>query len=178
MLTATTFQVAVDLSDLDRGVFVQERLTLALHPSETPAHLLARLLAWALEHTEGIGFSPGVCAGDEPAVWVHDLTGRRTVWVDVGTPDPRRLQQAARQCDRVAVYCHKPHAAWLTDLHATAAGDKARLHVFALDRDLIAGLERALTRRTTLALTVTEGTVYARCNDVDVDGTVTPLPWP
>ena len=50
-------------------------------------YMVARVLAYCLEYTEGIAFTEGVAAGDEPAVVVRDLTGRMTAWIEVGMPD-------------------------------------------------------------------------------------------
>ena len=55
-LTATIYKFDIDLSDADRHVYEALTLQVARHPSESEAHLVARLLAYALEFTDGISF--------------------------------------------------------------------------------------------------------------------------
>ena len=67
-LSSTILHFAVQLADVDRGVYESLELRVAQHPSETPAFMLTRLLAYCLEYREGIAFTEGVSAGDEPAL--------------------------------------------------------------------------------------------------------------
>jgi uncharacterized protein YaeQ len=89
-LSSTIFVVDVDLADADRNVYETLSLRLARHPSESDEFLVARLLAYCLEHTEGIEFSRGLCDADEPPVAVRDLTGRLT--------EACRTSKASRTC--------------------------------------------------------------------------------
>ena len=106
-LTSTMYNVSVDLSDVDRGVYEKLDLRLAMHPSESAEYMATRLLAYCLEYTEGIEFTSGLSDGDEPAVIVRDLTGRVQAWIEVGMPDADRLHRASKLADRVAVYTHR-----------------------------------------------------------------------
>src|SRR5688500_13265702 len=73
-LGATIYTFDVQLADYDRGVFETLDLRLARHPSESEEYLIARVLAYSLEYTEGIAFSRGLAEPDEPALAVRDLT--------------------------------------------------------------------------------------------------------
>ena len=112
-LTATIYNVDIDLSDADRGVYEALALRVARHPSESEDFLVTRVLAYALEFTEGIEFSAGLSTPDEPAITVKDLTGRLRAWIEVGTPDSDRLHRASKRAERVAVYVHKDPAQFL-----------------------------------------------------------------
>ena len=104
-LTATLYNFDTELADIDRGVYQTLALRLARHPSETPEFMLTRLLAYCLEYTDGIEFTDGVSAGDDPAVLVRDMTGRITAWVEVGMPDaalPAGPAMAGRKARRQA----------------------------------------------------------------------------
>ena len=83
-LTATIYSFETELADIDRGVYQSLALRVARQPSETPEFMLTRFLAYCLEYTEGIEFTEGVAAGDDPAVLVRDMTGRVTAWIEVG----------------------------------------------------------------------------------------------
>jgi len=86
-LTATIYNFDIDLSDSDRGVYETVGLRVAQHPSESDEYLIARVLAYLLEHTGGIVFSRGVSEPEEPMISVRDLTGKITSWIEIGTPD-------------------------------------------------------------------------------------------
>ena len=106
-LTATLYSFEIALSDVDRNVYETIAFKAAQQPSETDDFLMARVLAYALEFTEGIGFSGGIAEADQPAIFVRDLTGTLKVWIDVGVPDAARLHKASKTASRVVVYTHK-----------------------------------------------------------------------
>jgi uncharacterized protein YaeQ len=164
-LTSTAYVFEVDLSDIDRGQYARFVLRIACHPSETDEHLLARLLAYTLEYEEGIQVLNGLCTGDEPSLWIAGLTGRRTVWIDIGTPDPQRVHRASKASERVAVYCHKDPRAMLAALAEAKVHAPERVTITEIDRPFLAALTRVLDRRLKLAITVTDQTLY-----VDVAG--------
>src|SRR5688572_32559435 len=97
---STVHAFSVELADVDRNTYATLDLRIARHPSETPEFLLTRLLAYCLEYGEGIAFSDGVGAVDEPAVTVRDLTGQLTAWIEVGAPSVERLHRGAKAAPR------------------------------------------------------------------------------
>ena len=119
-LQATVYNFDVELADSDRGVYESLALRVARHPSESEEYLVARLIAYLMEFTEGITFSRGVSEPDEPAIAVRDLTGVLATWIDVGTPDAARLHKASKSARRVVVYTHKDPRQFLKGL----AGEK------------------------------------------------------
>jgi uncharacterized protein YaeQ len=105
---ATLYTFDIDLADADRDVYETLALRAARHPSESEEYLLTRMLAYALELTEGIAFSSGGLSDpDEPAIAVRDLTGAIRSWIDIGSPDAARLHRASKASPRVVVYTHK-----------------------------------------------------------------------
>jgi len=56
---ATLYTFDIDLADADRAVYESLALRVARHPSESEEYLVTRVLAYALELTEGIAFSAG-----------------------------------------------------------------------------------------------------------------------
>ena len=100
-LTATIYNFDIDLSDMDRAVFESRALRVARHPSESEDYLVTRVLAYALEYTDGIEFSAGgLSSPDTPALAVKDLTGALRAWIDIGTPDAERLHRASKAAPR------------------------------------------------------------------------------
>lgn len=156
----------VQLADVDRGIYDEFALRVARHPSETDAFMFTRVLAYCLEAEEGIAFSEGISATDEPAVLVRDLTGRITVWIEVGAPDAARLHFASKLADRTTVYTHRDPAK-LTPLWAGKKIHRAAditLHSF--DPGFIDAAASVLERRNTMTLSVTERQLYLELNGV------------
>src|SRR2546429_8677830 len=106
-LTATIYNLSIDLADIDRGVYEKFDVCVGRHPSETIEYMLMRVLAYCLEYGDGIVLTQGVSAGDEPAVLIRDLTGRITAWIEVGMPDAARLHRGLKLAGRAAVYTHR-----------------------------------------------------------------------
>lgn len=165
-LGATIHTFTVRLADVDRGVYEDLALRVARHPSETDAFMLTRVLAYCLEFEEGIAFSEGISATDEPAVLVRDPTGRLTAWIEVGAPDADRLHYGSRLADRTVVYTHrdpgKVLAPWVGKRIHRA--DAIVLHSF--DPGFVDDAVAALERRSTMTLSITERQLY-----LDLNGT-------
>lgn len=163
---ATIHTFTVQLSDVDRGVYDELSIRVARHPSETDAYMLTRVLAYCLEYEEGIDFSEGISATDEPAVLVRDLTGALVAWIEVGAPDAARLHTGSMKAARTAVYTHrdpdKVAAPWAGKrIHR---GDEVLLHSF--DPGFVERMAGHIERRSTATLTRTEGRIYLELNGV------------
>ncbi|CAN5454469.1 YaeQ family protein [soil metagenome] len=169
-LTATIHNFEIDLSDSDRGVYESLELRVARHPSESEEHLVTRVLAYCLEHAEGIAFSKGVSTPDEPAITVRDLTGAFRAWIEVGSPDAARLHKACKASPRVAVYTHKDPGKLLANLEGERIHREDALEVYAVDRGLVAALCARLNRRMTFALSVTDREMYISIGDATLTG--------
>src|SRR3982750_2636565 len=140
-LGATVYNFDIDLADSDRGVYETLALRVARHPSESDEYLVARVLAYCMEFTEGIAFSAGgLSAPDAPPIAVRDLTGPLRSWIDVGTPDAARLHRASKTAPRVAVYVHKDPAQWLRGLAGERVHRASELELYALNRAVGAAL--------------------------------------
>jgi uncharacterized protein YaeQ len=159
-LTATIYPFTIDLSDVDRSVYETLELRLARQPAETVEYMLMRLLAYCLEYADGISFTQGIAAGDEPAVWVHDLTGKVRAWIEVGLPDAERLHRGSRAAERVAVYTHRDVEQFQKQLAGKRIFRSEAIPVYALDRRFLEQLATLLERRSHLTITVTEGQLY------------------
>jgi uncharacterized protein YaeQ len=171
-LTATLYHFDVQLADMDRSVFESLSFKAAQQPSEADEHLVARVLAYCLEYTEGIGFSKGIAEPEEPALFVRDLTGTIKAWIDIGSPDAARLHKASKAAPRVAVYTHKDPALLLRQLTGERIHKAEQLELYALDRGLVSELVARLDRRTAFDLTITERQLYLTLGGATLEGTV------
>lgn len=171
-LTATIYNFDVQLADVDRGVYESLSFKVACQPSETEEYLMSRVLAYCLEYAEGIAFSRGIAEADVPALSVRDLTGALRVWIDVGAPDAARLHKASKAAPRVAVYTHREPRHVLQALAGERIHRADHLELYAIDRELVAGLVERLDRRNVWALSVTERHVYVVVEGETIEGQV------
>ena len=118
-LKSTIYKAQLQLADMDRQIYGDHTLTLALHPSETEERLLIRLLAFALcvpadTDNGALQFAKGLSDSDEPDIWQHDLSGQLVQWVEVGQPDEKRMAKACGRSERVSIwaYGHTSHIWW------------------------------------------------------------------
>lgn len=110
-LKSTIYKASLQIADMDRGLYADHALTLALHPSETEERMMVRLLAFALnvpadDHDGALNFGRGLSDTDDPDLWRHSLDGTLRDWIDVGQPDDRRLVRASGRADRVMLYAY------------------------------------------------------------------------
>jgi uncharacterized protein YaeQ len=159
-LTATIYSFQTELADIDRGVYESLGLRLARQPSETLEYMLTRFLAYCLEYREGIEFTEGVAAGDQPAVLTRDLTGRVTSWVEVGMPDAQRLHLGSKLAGRVAVYTHRNVAQVLAELNGKHIHRAAEIPVYEFGRGFVEQVAAALQRRNDASLSIIERQLY------------------
>src|SRR6187455_2816823 len=158
--TATVYNLEVDLSDVDRGVYEKLNLCIARHPSETVEYMLMRVFAYCLEYGDGIVLTEGIAAGDEPAVLCRDLTGRVTAWIEVGMPDPARLHRGNKLAGRAAVYTHRDVQKLLAQLSAANIDRLSTVPVYEFDRAFVDEIAALLDRRSDLSISVTERELY------------------
>jgi uncharacterized protein YaeQ len=172
-LTATIHHFHIDLADADRRRYESLALRVARHPSESEERLLARVLAYALEYTEGIEFSRGLSDPEEPAISVRDATGAVRAWIDVGSPDAARLHKAAKASPRVAVYVHKEPTQYVARLREARIHRAAAIELWAVDRAVLSALVARLDRRVAFSLAVSERELFVAVGSITVTGTLT-----
>lgn len=155
-LSATIYNLNIELADIDRGVYQTLGLRIARQPSETLEYMLTRVLAYCLEYTEGIELTEGVAAGDEPAVLVRDLTGRVTKWIEVGMPDAARLHRGTKLAGRAAVYTHRDVVRVLAELNGKRIHRAADIPVYDFGRGFVESVAGCVERRAEVVLSVTD----------------------
>lgn len=164
-LTATLYNFDTELADIDRAVYQSLALRLARQPSETSEFMLTRLLAYCLEYEEGIAFTEGVAAGDDPAVLVRDMTGRITAWIEVGMPDASRLHRGSKLAGRAAVYTHRNIVKVLDGLNGKQVHRAGEIPVYEFGKGFVEEVAAVLQRRDNLSVSITERQLY-----LDVSG--------
>ncbi|MGY3126922.1 uncharacterized protein YaeQ [Agrococcus sp. UYP33] len=161
---ATIHTFEIQLSDVDRGVYEQLSLKVAQHPSETLPFMVTRVLALCLEHEEGIAFGDGISGGDEPAVVARDLTGSLTAWIEVGAPEAERIHRGSMAADRAVVYTHRDPEGVAGRWSGKRIHRAEDVRLVSFDPGFIDAVADAVARRTTMSVSVTEGTLYVEVN--------------
>ena len=174
-LTATIYNIEIDLADSDRRVYETLALRVARHPSESEDYLVTRVLAYALEFVEGIEFSRGISDPEEPTIAIRDLTGAIKAWIEIGTPDAARLHKASKAAGRVVVYTHKDPDQFLRQLEGEKIFRADALELHAIDRGLVAALASRLERRVAFSLSITDRELYISIGADTLTGAVTRL---
>lgn len=169
---AVVYNFAVQLADVDRGVYEDLTLRVARHPSETDAYMMTRVLAYCLEYEEGIAFSEGISSTDEPAVFVRDLTGRLTVWIEIGAPDAERLHFGSKLADRTTVYTHRDPEKVIAAWAGKRIHQLDRITVQSFDPGFVDAAVASLERRNAMTVTRTDGQLYLEINGATLSGAV------
>lgn len=163
-LPSTVYRATVQLSHVDRGIYETLATTIARHPSETAERVVLRLLAYALCFEEGLEFTKGICAGDEPDLWLKGPDGRISLWIEVGMPDPERLVKACRHTERAVLLACGPNRFRWDAQHLGKLTGISNLTVIGLDYGFISQLAAGLERSINWELTVSDGVLYLAAN--------------
>lgn len=176
-LGATLYRFELALSDADRGVYENLELRVARHPSESAAFLLVRVLAYCLEYEQGISFSKGgISDTDEPALSIHDLTGRRLAWIEVGAPSAERLHKASKSTPRVALYTDRALDLLRTPLAGERIHRAHELLVTPFPQPFLRSLETSLDRTTHWDLSLSDAHLYVTSPTHSFDTPITRTP--
>ena len=164
-LKSTVYKAQLQIADMDRQLYADHAMTLALHPSETEERLLVRLLAFALQvpHDDSRGalqFARGLSDTDEPDLWQHDLSGQLVHWLEVGQPDERRLARACGRAERVTLYAYGSAApVWWAPLQGKVAR-LSNLAVWQIPAPQAQALAALATRSMQWQVTVQDGLAW------------------
>jgi uncharacterized protein YaeQ len=131
----TIHKLNLTLSDMDRNVYGDYNLTIALHPSETIERMMVRILAFCYRAAENLSFARGLSSADDPELWLKHDDGRILEWIEVGQPSPDRLKKASSQSVSVKVFTYGRglDVWWKTNATAIKALPKVSIHYFAAD---------------------------------------------
>lgn len=164
-LKSTIFKADVQISNMDTHYYATHALTLAQHPSETEERLMLRLLAFMLHASERLEFGKGLGNEEEAALWEKDLTDQVQLWIEVGTPDEKRIRKACHRADRVIIYAYGSRAVpvwWQQNQKTLERFDN--LSVLGVKRESSEQLEKMCERTMQLQCTIQDGMVWVSNN--------------
>jgi uncharacterized protein YaeQ len=178
-LKSTIYKANLQIADMDRQVYGDHALTLALHPSETEERLLVRLLAFALnvpadDQRGQLLFARGLSDSDEPDLWQKDLTDQLVQWIEVGQPDERRLTKACGRSEQVKLYCYSAAAPiWWSGIE-TKVTRLRNLEVWRLPAEQSQELAALAQRSMQWQITIQDGHIWV--SDATRQVELNPLP--
>jgi uncharacterized protein YaeQ len=167
-LKSTIYKAQLQIADMDRGVYADHALTLALHPSETEERMMVRLLAFAL-------FAP---KDDERGTlqFARGLSDTELVhWIEVGHPDERRMQRAASRAEQATFIAYSASTpVWWAGVKNKLTRTK-RLSVWQLPSEQSQALAALAKRAMQLQISVQDGSVWFNAADANVEVALQPL---
>jgi uncharacterized protein YaeQ len=156
----TIYKLNLTLSDMDRQVYGDYNLTIALHPSETIERMMVRILAFCYRAAENLSFARGLSNADDPELWLKHDDGRILEWIEVGQPAPDRLKKASSQSIAVKVFSYGRglDVWWKTNAAAIKALPKVTIQQF--DANELHALCALADKTMNLTVTITETIAY------------------
>ena len=156
----TIHKLNLTLSDMDRNVYGDYNLTIALHPSETIERMMVRILAFCYRAAENLSFARGLSSVDDPELWLKHDDGRILEWIEVGQPSPDRLKKASSQSVAVKVFAYGRGLDmwWKTNASVINALPKVMIHFFEADE--LQELCKLADKTMSLTVTITETIAY------------------
>jgi uncharacterized protein YaeQ len=179
-LKSTIYKAQLQIADMDRGVYADHALTIALHPSETEERMMVRLLAFALfapknDERGTLAFARGLSDTDEPDLWQHDLSGQLVHWIEVGHPDERRMQRAASRAEQATFIAYSASTpVWWAGVKNKLTRT-TRLSVWQLPAEQSQALAALAKRAMQLQISVQDGSVWFNAADANVEVALHPL---
>ncbi len=168
-LKSTIYKADLSVADLDRNIYADFPLTLALHPSETEERLMVRLVAFALYADEQLSSGPGISSPGDADLWQRDLTGRIQRWIEIGLPDDKQVARANGRADEVVVVAYgRGVDMWWRGIESKLTRFN-KLTVLRIADDQCKELTRLAHRNMKLAATIQEGHVLIAGNAGSVD---------
>ncbi|VAX00346.1 YaeQ protein [hydrothermal vent metagenome] len=158
-LKPTIYKLKIALSDLNQNHYDTLNLTLALHPSETLERMMARILAYCINAQQGLVFTKGLSAVEEPDIWARTLDDQIALWIDVGEPAVDRIKKASRMASELKVYCFNSKAdVWWQQGQAKIS--RFDVCVYRFDWSEIQTAAAFLQRTMNVSVTITGESAY------------------
>jgi uncharacterized protein YaeQ len=182
-LKSTIYKARLQIADMDRPLYADHALTVALHPSETEERLMVRLLAFALhvpadDHDGALEAAGGLSDTDHPDLWQRDLTGRIVHWIEVGQPDEKHLARACGRADQVTLIAYGASAPiWWAALQGKVSRLR-NLSVWQLPAAQSQALAALARRSMQLQFTVQDAQVWVGDEERSVELALHPLQQP
>jgi uncharacterized protein YaeQ len=154
----TLYRFLLNFSDIDLGVYKTLDLRLAMHPSESQAYLMSRLLAFVFNEQEYLEFSgEGLGDPDAPALSAKTPGGDILLWIEIGNPSARKLHKATKAARKVKVYTYKDPTLLMKDIHENKVFHAEHIEIVAFDAAFLERLAARLDRKNNWDILIQDG---------------------
>ena len=165
----TLYRFRIGLSDIERGVYADLDFRIQMHPSETPAFLLTRVLAYALNYEEALAFAPGGLSDTEaPALQSLRADGSIETWIEVGQPNARKLHRASKCARKVSVYCSRDPSAALKDWAREKIHRSSDIQVYSWEGPWLESLAQTLAKDNRWTVVHSDGALVISAGEKEV----------
>ena len=176
---AAFYNFTVDLSHNDREIFTRFRVKTPLHPHESLEHLFARMIAYVHCYREGQEFSRGLFEPKDPTVWRKDVLGDTLLWIQVGTPDRKKIETTLRayphaehriyfyEPDQITQFCHMLRGSktnWVKDVQ-----------FYLIPSTMLEALVPLERSSPSWDVTIVDDEVYLTCDGTEIQGRISPV---
>lgn len=160
-LRSSVVKAQLQIADMDRHYYQDHSLTLAQHPSETDQRLMVRLLAFALNASENLGFSSNLSDEGEAELSEKNLHGDIELWVAFGQPDEKWLRKASQRSKQVRLYAYGGRAVpiWWQQ-NQKELQRFSNLAIWDVPEEQVKALAGLYNRSMQLQCTINEGQVW------------------
>lgn len=166
---ATIHNVSVSIADMDKHYYADHALTVVQHPSEQYERMMLRVIAFIFHAQQEPAFTRGLSEENEPEIWKIEIDEQISLWVDIGLPDAKRLQKAAKRCPEVACYQYASQGAdkWWDQNKRVLATHK-NLSIFSINNEAGELLASLVERRMSISVTVQDGEMLLSLGDQSI----------
>lgn len=174
-LKPTIYKTTLSLIDMNRDIYVTEKLMLVLHPSETDVRMMVRLLAYALNYDQDLALSKGLSATDEPDLWVKRPDGSVSCWIEVGQASPERIRKGVSRADQVKLYAYGSEVDVWWAKHCDALTGLPKTEVYSFPAVQVDRLSELCGRNMELTITLSEDQLYVTAGEQQLEIDLTRL---
>jgi uncharacterized protein YaeQ len=174
---AAFYNFTVDLSHNDREIFTRFRVKTPLHPHESLEHLFARMLAYIHCYREGQEFSRGLFEPRDPTIWQRDVLGETLLWVQVGTPDKKKLETTLRAHPQAEhrIYFYEPEQ--ITQFCHLLRGSKTNwvkeIQFYLIPKAILEALVPLSRSSPSWNVTIVDDEAYLTCDSTELQARIT-----
>jgi uncharacterized protein YaeQ len=166
---ATIYKAEVNLANMDKDIYLDQNLTIAQHPSETLQRMMLRIVAWALHANERLTFTKGLSDEDEPELWQKSYSDEIEVWIDLGTPDEKRVKKGSVRAKQSVIFSYGNNSAkeWWKQ-QTTKASKFENLTVYFVSDDTMEALANLASRTMQLQFSISDGDIWLSCGEESI----------
>jgi uncharacterized protein YaeQ len=119
---------------------------------------------------DGLEFTKGLSADDEPELWHVNYSEEIELWIELGLPDEKRLKKACNKAKKVVLYTYGENnqAIWWQK-HQPKLYDFKNLSIFSLDYAATQALADLADRNIKLTITVQDGDVWVSSDTANIE---------